>query len=184
MTKAGIIGLGVVVGMLGTLALGLELGSGLVGAASAAGIGLAGSKSGAEPRSDLTLVSCASTVRSHCHDVEDSCNESRHPPRTHAECRRRYNLCVASSRCLQGQDEIIARLPRSGLAPDPACIQWVHPNTGTPGCNPSRERCICGRRDVPSVEVEAPGSASGGSGGASVHRTGPRTHTITGSGLW
>ena len=41
MTKAGIIGFGIVVGMLGTSALGLELGSGLVGAASAAGIGLA-----------------------------------------------------------------------------------------------------------------------------------------------
>lgn len=34
MTKAGIIGFGIVVGMLGTSALGLELGSGLVGAAS------------------------------------------------------------------------------------------------------------------------------------------------------
>ncbi len=176
-SRARIIQSSVAIAILGVLALAPELETAYVAGASAAGLGLAGSKLDVGPRSDLTLVSCNSKLLSHCEDVENSCNESRHPPRSRHECRRRYNLCLASTQCLEGGETI-------PWDTGPRCIQWVHPFTGNPGCNPSRERCICGRHDRRSVEVQAPGSASGGSGHASVHRTGPRTHTITGSGLW
>jgi hypothetical protein len=177
MTRARMIQSSAMIAMFSILALAPELETGYVGAASAAGLGLAGSKLDIEPRSDLTLIGCSGTVLSHCEDVENSCNESRHPPRSRYECRRRYNLCALSTRCLEGGESI-------PWDKGPRCIQWIHPYSGNPGCNPSRERCICGRHDDRSVEVQAPGSASGGSGRASVHRTGPRTHTITGSGLW
>jgi hypothetical protein len=181
MRRARIVQLSALIAMFSIPALAPELD--YIGMASAAGVGLAGSKLDIERRGDLTFVDCKSTVRSHCHDIENACNNSGRE--TVYECRRRYNLCVASSGCLQGSnDPLFPTLPRGGLAEE-RCIQWVYRGTGRPGCNPSvlPGQCICARRDYPSVEVRAPGSASGGGGGASV-RVLPRTHTITGSGLW
>lgn len=170
MGNARIIQFSAAIAMLGVLALATELETGYVAVASAAGFGSAGSKLGTEPRSDFTFVDCASLVRSHCSDVERGCNATRRE--TVYECRRRYRLCVASSQCLQGSNSspfAFRTLPRGAIAPEPACVLWLFPYSGRTGCNPATQRCICGRRDVPPVEVRSPGSPSGGADtGASV----------------
>lgn len=144
MTAARARALGAAVAMICVLATLPVMQTAYVSTVNAAGPGLPGPVSRPEPRQNLTLVDCRSTVVSNCRNRERSCLQTSRSSNPRGECRRLYGCCLISSLCLQGRyaGPGAFMIDRGGRAP-PTCLRLLVPFTCSTGCNPAMQRCLC-----------------------------------------